>query len=103
MLRDIIAGVPHLRFERSHFARIGESALEFETVYWVDTPDYLTSMDARHAVNLEIIRRLGAAGISFAFPTRTVVVQGAPVDATTAAIAGAGDPKPAPDEGAPDA
>ncbi|MFN8574041.1 MAG: mechanosensitive ion channel family protein [Gemmatimonadaceae bacterium] len=94
LLRDIIEHVPTARFDRSHFFQIGDSGLEFETVYWVDTPDYGVAMDTRQAVNLGIIRRLSAEGIAFAFPTRRVVVHGAAVDATTAAAAGAGDPSP---------
>lgn len=83
IMREVIGAVPNLRFDRSHFARIGEHALEFETVYFVDTPDYLLFMDANQAVNFEILKRLAAEGISLAFPTRTLVVQ-LPADAARA-------------------
>ena len=64
-----------VRFDRAHFARYGDFALEFEIVYYVMGPDYNAYMDIQEAVNLEIHRRFADAGIDFAYPTQTVFVR----------------------------
>lgn len=91
LLREIVEGTPNLRFERSHFTRIGESALEFETVYWVTSPDFMIYRDAAQLVNLGVLRRFSDQGIAFAFPTHTVVVAGG----TDPAVAALGAAAPA--------
>lgn len=64
-----------VRFDRAHFARYGDFALEFEIVYYVTGPDYNRYMDIQEAVNLEIHRRFDEAGIDFAYPTQTLFVR----------------------------
>jgi small-conductance mechanosensitive channel len=68
-------GSTRVRFDRSHFVSFGDSALNFETVYFVLTPDYNVFADINQAVNLAIYRRFAAEQIQFAYPTRTVVVK----------------------------
>lgn len=75
LLRDIVSAQPDLRFDRAHFKRIAEAALEFEIVYFLTTPDYLVYCDTQQAINLAILRRLREAGVSLALPTRAVVVR----------------------------
>jgi small-conductance mechanosensitive channel len=72
LVREIIEGRPGTRFDRAHFKTYGPSSLDFEAVYWVLTPDYLTFMDTQQAINLAIFRRFAAEGIEFAYPTQTV-------------------------------
>ncbi len=88
ILREIVEQTPNLRFDRSHFTRIGESALEFETVYWVTTADYAMYKDAAQVVNLGIVSRFAENGVSFAFPTHTVMVAGG-AEPSAAVVAGA--------------
>ena len=76
IVREIIERQELVRFDRSHFFRFGESSLDFETVYWVTVSDYNRYMDIQQTINLELMRRLAAEGVSFAFPTRTVVLDG---------------------------
>jgi small-conductance mechanosensitive channel len=79
-----------VKFERSHIASFGESAIRIETVYYVLDPDYKKYMDAQQAINLAVLDRFGAERVKFAFPSRTVysaTVDAATVDAaTTAAV-----------------
>ena len=75
MLREAIEAQKQIRFERSHFLSYGESALNFETVYFVLTADYLTYANVHQAVNLAIYRRFAAENIEFAYPTRTLLVR----------------------------
>ena len=63
-----------VRFDRSHFSSYGDFALNFETVYWVETPVYLDFMNATQSINLKIKRRFEQEGIEFAYPTQTIFV-----------------------------
>ena len=74
LLQDIIERQKRTRFERAHFQRLGDSALLFEIVYWVLSPDYRVYMDIQQAVNLEILGAFDREGIAFAEPTKTVLV-----------------------------
>jgi small-conductance mechanosensitive channel len=74
MLREVITAQADARFDRAHFQSFGESALLFEAVYYVRKPDYAVYMDVQQQINLEVLRRCAAEGISFAFPTRTIHV-----------------------------
>jgi small-conductance mechanosensitive channel len=76
MIREIIEGQPKTRFERAHFKSYGPSSLDFEVVYWVLTPDYLSYMDIQQAINVAIYRRFEDENIQFAYPTRTVILAG---------------------------
>jgi small-conductance mechanosensitive channel len=71
-LRRLVEAVPGLRFDRAHFRSFAPSALDLELVYWVETPELGTALDAQQAVNLAILRRFAALGVRFAYPTQTV-------------------------------
>ena len=75
-IRTIVESQPEARFDRSHFFAFGDSALNFETVYFVKKPDYGVYMNVQQAINLELMRRFEEAGVEFAFPTRTVHLAG---------------------------
>ncbi len=74
ILREIVMAEPRARFERSHFRDFGDSALNFETVYFVLDRDYKVYMEVQQKVNLEVYRRFSKEGIEFAYPTQTVYV-----------------------------
>jgi small-conductance mechanosensitive channel len=76
MIRSIIGEQAKARLDRSHFKGFGDSSLDFETVYFVLEPDYAVYMDVQQTINLEIVRQFSAAGIEFAYPTRTLFVAG---------------------------
>ena len=77
IIREIVEGQSKVRFDRAHFQTFGESALVFEYVYYVLTPDYNHYMDVQQNVNLALLERLAAEGVEFAYPTQTVFVSGA--------------------------
>jgi small-conductance mechanosensitive channel len=77
LLREAVEAQEQVRFDRSHFVSYGDSSLNFETVYFVLTADYLRYADIHQAVNLAIYRRFAQEKIEFAYPTRAVVVRGA--------------------------
>jgi small-conductance mechanosensitive channel len=96
--REQVAAVPGLvraaldelgqgrtRLDRAHFTAFGDSALNFEVVYFVTVPDFNAYMDIQQAVNLRLMQEFEARGIKFAFPTQTLVIERAgkpPVRAT---------------------
>lgn len=70
IIREAIEAQPDTRFDRAHFSRHGPDALEFESVYYVLSPDYNRYMDIQQAINLRIHEELAARGVGFAFPTQ---------------------------------
>ncbi len=76
MVKQVIEKQDHVRFDRVHFKDFGDSSLDFEVVYYVESPDYQLYMDIRQAVNLGIFKRFEEEGIEFAYPTRTVYLEG---------------------------
>lgn len=74
MIQRIVKAQADTRFDRSHFARHGAASLDFETVYYVLSPDYNRYMDIQQAINLRIHREFADLGIEFAYPTQKLFV-----------------------------
>ena len=75
MVKEIIAHQEGATFDRSHFKGFGSFSLDFESVYYVENPDFMLFMDVQQAINLEILDRFTEAGIEFAYPTQTLFVR----------------------------
>lgn len=86
MIRRAVESSARVRFDRAHFKEFGDYALIFEVVYWIEDPDYTLYMDIQQAINLDLFKQFGQAGIEFAYPTRTVILQPSP-DGSDAAAA----------------
>ena len=71
-VEQIIDAVPNASFNRCHFTEFGDSSLNLELVYYIDTRDYTTALNAQQAVNLGIMERFAREGVEFAFPSRTL-------------------------------
>ena len=89
LVKTIIEQQPLARFDRAHFAKFGDSSLDYEVVYWMQDPDYTKYMDTQQAINLALVREFEAHGIGFAYPTRTLFVEG-PIQVENAAAADEG-------------
>jgi small-conductance mechanosensitive channel len=74
-VKDVVSIQESLRFERSHLQKLGDSAILFETIYWVNTPDMQVYMDMQQAVNLAVLSKLASEGVALAYPTQTVFMQ----------------------------
>lgn len=72
IIQEAIEQQDKTRFDRSHFQSYGDSALIFESVYYVLGPDYNEYMDIQQAINLHIYERFEQEGIEFAYPTQTL-------------------------------
>ena len=93
LVREIIERQPLARPDRIHFKQFGASALDFEAVYFVLTPEYADYMDVQQAINLELCRELGARGVHFAFPTRTLHLEPGERPLAVAVDPGSGAPR----------
>lgn len=71
-VREIIESLEDTRFDRSHFKGFGAYSLDFETVFYVLSPDYNRYMDLQEKINLAIVERFEEQEIEFAFPSNTV-------------------------------
>ncbi len=69
IIRAAIERNEKVRMDRCHFKSLGSYSLDFESVYFVLSPDYQLYMNIQQAINLELLERFAAEGISFAYPT----------------------------------
>lgn len=74
MIKNIIDDLDLVRYDRAHFLSFGDSSLNFEVVYYVNSPEYNLYMDKQQAINLEIMETFEREQIEFAFPTQTILV-----------------------------
>ena len=75
ILRDILSdheGQHPAYPPRIYFKTFNSSSLDLVVIYWYHPGDYWAYMAHAGAVNQQILERLNAAGIEFAFPTRTL-------------------------------
>lgn len=75
IIRDIILRQSRVRFDRAHFKEYGPYSLNFEIVYWIQTPDYNVYMDIQQDINIAIFEHFNNEGIQFAYPTQTILLQ----------------------------
>jgi small-conductance mechanosensitive channel len=72
MLTEIVKAQQDATFDRAHFQGIGPSSMNFEVVYWVESPDYVRFMDIQQEVLLQIIDGLAAREVKLAYPAQVV-------------------------------
>jgi len=82
-VREIIEATPDVRFDRCHLLRCAPTALQFEVVYFVTNPTFMVYATAQQSINLRILERFRALGVTFAAlgptPIRLQPPTGAPV------------------------
>jgi len=75
IIREVMASVQDIRFERAYFKAFGASDLQYEIVFFVLKPDIGLYMDRQHELNLALFERLGREGVDFAYPTQQVILK----------------------------
>ena len=75
LVEAVVRAQPGARFERCHLRTLGDSGAVFEVVFFSDAPEFEPLVAAEHEVNLGVLEALAGAGISLAYPTRTVLVE----------------------------
>src|SRR5690554_5721788 len=74
LLTEIVLSQKPVTFDRAHFASYGESSLNFEVVYYVESGQYNLFMDIHQNINLAIYEEFEKRGIEIAYPTRTLFI-----------------------------
>ena len=72
--KEIVDKIELADLNRVHFKEYGDFSLNFEVIYYVNTPDYNKYMDIQQEINLSIKKRFEKEGIIFAYPTQTVII-----------------------------
>lgn len=75
VLEEAVRLQPGTRFARAHFVSFGDSALQFETAYYILDPDYARYADTQQAINLRILGEFQRLGIEFAYPTQRHITE----------------------------
>jgi len=72
MLKEAIESQEDVRFDRAHFIDFGDSALIYQAVYYVLSPDFVKYRNTHQAITFKLFRKFADEGLDFAFPTRTI-------------------------------
>lgn len=75
LVAEIITKTKRTKLDRVHFKGFGDSSLDFEVVYYIDSNDYNLYMDVQEKINLEIKEKVEKMGVDFAFPSRTIYLE----------------------------
>ena len=76
IIRAAVEAQSDTRFDRAHFAKYGDFSLDFETVYYVLSPDYNRYMDIHQGILFQIHEEFENLGVEFAYPTRKLWLAG---------------------------
>ena len=93
LIREVASAQDQVTVDRSHFRSFGESGYEFETVYYVEVPDYTYYMDVQQNINLGICAKFEELGIALTYPTRALFMQNATANFKVAVDKTGGDDK----------
>ena len=74
ILQAAVAGSAKASFDRSNLYCLGASSMDFETVYYIDSPDYAVYMNTQEQILRAIVESFAGEGIKFAHPTQTLFV-----------------------------
>ena len=72
-VRKIVEAQANTRFDRCHFLTYGDTALQFELVYFMTKSDFALYADTQQAINLALLDRLRELKVQLAAPTRALV------------------------------
>ncbi len=74
IVKNIINSVNLAETDRVHFNKFGDSSLNFEVVYYLNSSDYNEYMDVQQQINLAIKQEFEKEKVEFAYPTQTVFI-----------------------------
>ena len=66
IIKNIIQNITDTVFDRAHFSSYGDFSLVFETVYYVNSRDYMKYADIQQEINFAIKEEFEKRGIEFA-------------------------------------
>jgi small-conductance mechanosensitive channel len=68
ILREIVERQKPIRFDRAHLVRIGDWSLQYEVVYFVLSPDFMTHMNIQQQINVDVLERFRIERVRLATP-----------------------------------
>ena len=71
-MERIFEAIDGVRLDRVHFTTFGDSALLFDVVFYVESPEYADFLDRQQQFNFELMDKFAELGIEFAYPTQTI-------------------------------
>ena len=71
-IKGIIENIQKTQFDRCNFFSYGNFSLDFETVYFIEDPDYNLYAKIQEEINLKIMHEFSLLGVEFAYPTQTI-------------------------------
>ena len=75
ILHEILDNHPMFDMEemppRIYFTELRDWSLNISVIVWFQTQDWFAMQAARQEINLQILERFNAEGLSFAFPSTT--------------------------------
>jgi small-conductance mechanosensitive channel len=74
LIKNIINNQSDARFDRGHLKSFSASSVDYEIVFWVTKPDYLSYMDVQQEINLAILDAFAERKISLAYPAQKVLL-----------------------------
>ncbi len=74
IVEEVIEPLEHVRFDRAHLKEMGDFALLYEVVYFVEKPEYVFYMDVQETIHLALHRRFGEEKIELPYPTQKVLL-----------------------------
>ncbi len=70
IVKDLVEKQPHSTFDRCHLQTFAASSLDYELVYWVESPDYNVYINAHHDILVGILGAFARESLEFAYPTQ---------------------------------
>lgn len=70
-IEKLINSIEKTRFDRAVFTSFGNSSIDFELVFFVESADLRDMLNVRHAVGVGLVRLFAEHGVEFAYPTQT--------------------------------
>ena len=70
--KEAVTAQEKTTFDRAHFKGYGASSLDYELVFYVETPDYTEFMNIQQDILIDIFRKYEEEGLELAYPTRTL-------------------------------
>jgi len=75
IIEKIIKADENANFLRCHLFEFGDSSINYEVVYTVNSADYDVFMDVRQGINLAILKEFENEGIGFAYPSQRIFLE----------------------------
>lgn len=72
IVERIFESIAGARLDRVHFTAFADSALLFDVVYYIESPEYVDYLDRQQRFNFELMDKFAELGIEFAYPTQTI-------------------------------